>query len=548
MNLRAIEIADFTNFGDMNGCSTWVIGKGALSAGGNLAQQLMELQTKSYTRNHPNCQYEQIQDSAFCTYSEDEDACQGDSGGPVFIDMDLSTTSHHYVLTGLVSWGYSCAVIGGVNTNVGYYKDWIQQRAPEVRFYSVMQNQCDTAFYEEGGAHGNQNSTDPDNTDPEIGEGECLDWEFGVPNYSNQQTEQDDRNLIVNGGEALTHEYPWYVWIGWCGGVIVSEKTVLTAAHCEGLSPTVTVENSVHETIGTGTMQCHGSYSGSTITTLGNDICIIHMHDDIPCDDVNLRPIEIAEFNNFDDMNECSTWVIGKGTLSAGGNLAQQLMELQTKSYTRNHGSCQYNQIQDSAFCTYSEDEDACQGDSGGPVFIDVDPSTTSHHYVLTGLVSWGYSCAQIGGVNTNVAYYKDWIQQRAPEVRFYSVSQGQCDTSFYEEGGATVPSTPSSPSTLPSTITSPSPSGSPSLPLSLLPSAFPLTSPSSSPSTDPSVSPSVSPTTSTPTRSPSSTPSNSPSTPPSSFPSFVPSSIPSTSPIASPQHQFHRSLHLRLL
>jgi secreted trypsin-like serine protease len=281
--------------------------------------------------------------------------------------------------------------------------------------------------------------TEQQNMSTENDEGQCMDWQFGVPNFSNQQTAEDNRNLIVNGGAALTHEYPWYVWIGGCGGVIVSRKTVLTAAHCQGIGPTVKVENSVRETIGTGTMECHESYSDSTISTVGNDICIIHMENEFPCDDINLRAIEIADLSNFDDIDGCSTWVIGKGTLSSDGNLAPHLMELQTKSYTRNHSNCHYDQIQDSAFCTYSENEDACQGDSGGPLFIDADLSTTSHHYVLHGLVSWGYQCAQVGGVNTNLAYYKDWIQQRAPEVKFFSISQGQCDKAFYEEGGATV-------------------------------------------------------------------------------------------------------------
>ena len=67
------------------------------------------------------------------------DSCQGDSGGPaVFYDEESSTFTQY----GIVSYGVGCArpAYPGVYTNVGYYRNWIDQNL----------NQLDHRYVESG--------------------------------------------------------------------------------------------------------------------------------------------------------------------------------------------------------------------------------------------------------------------------------------------------------------------------------------------------------------------------------------------------------------
>lgn len=112
-----------------DGAEATVIGWGALSEGGNMADVLQEATVPIWSNQR--CQ------EAFCPGSSScaditpqmicagleeggRDACQGDSGGPLL----LSGTN---VQLGVVSWGVGCARPGtpGVYASIPVLKDWI---------------------------------------------------------------------------------------------------------------------------------------------------------------------------------------------------------------------------------------------------------------------------------------------------------------------------------------------------------------------------------------------------------------------------------------
>merc|ERR1719273_163287 len=89
-----------------------------------------------------------IDDTQFCAYTKGEDTCHGDSGSPLLIDVDVSTTSHQYVIAGITSFGRGCGTGPGVYTKVSAHKDWIMTVHTEAKFHTV--EECDRNDYLEG--------------------------------------------------------------------------------------------------------------------------------------------------------------------------------------------------------------------------------------------------------------------------------------------------------------------------------------------------------------------------------------------------------------
>merc|ERR1711915_813130 len=103
--------------------------------------------------------------------------------------------------------------------------------------------------------------------------------------------------------------------------------------------------------------------------------------------------------------------VTGWGTTTWQGQDSSHLQEVELPIITNKKCSKDLKQytITDNMICTYLDGKDACQGDSGVPLVV----KSSSGHYNLVGVVSFGYRCAETGypGVYTRVTEYLPWIK-----------------------------------------------------------------------------------------------------------------------------------------
>lgn len=240
-------------------------------------------------------------------------------------------------------------------------------------------------------------------------------------------------------GKRGQNDWPWMVALLasnqnnrlFCGGVLINEWFVLTAAHClnDKRIEEVTVRlgefhfgwpNNDRRDHDVEAIQLHEKFNK---TSFDNDIAVIKLSDRADMSDRagrsgNIWPICLPPPGV--QLENKNGYVAGWGKTSHGGYPSEVLLDANLPIWRRDECEQVFHIRQDPIdyryqFCAGPKDggEDACDGDSGGPLMYKME----SGRWAVVGIVSWGIDgkCAVAGqpGVYTRVSAYSDWIYRQ---------------------------------------------------------------------------------------------------------------------------------------
>lgn len=241
----------------------------------------------------------------------------------------------------------------------------------------------------------------------------------------------DDK--VVGGRDAEEGEFPHMAALGYgniknitwsCGGSLVSDRFVLTAAHCvnDPKYGEVQYVQLGFTRILSRPREGNFFFVEKVFTqedyhppSIYNDIALIKLARRVIFN-ANVKPACLFTDSHKDLARNNSLIATGWGLTRLGGTKSDILQAVELRNYnncTNFYGvnSRKYNVgIRDSQICAGStEEKDTCQGDSGGPLQV-FDFRKKLH--VIMGVTSTGRVCASdTPAIYTKVSNYLDWIE-----------------------------------------------------------------------------------------------------------------------------------------
>ncbi|XP_043851865.1 chymotrypsin-C [Dromiciops gliroides] len=247
----------------------------------------------------------------------------------------------------------------------------------------------------------------------------------GVPSYLPNLATR-----VVGGSDVTPHSWPWQISLQYlkdntyrhtCGGTLISNQHVLTAAHCISKSLTYRVvlgkNNLVEEeagsvAVGVDTIFVHEKWNSFLVR---NDIALIKLAEPVELSDTIqaacLPPKDTALAQDY------PCYVTGWGRLWTDGPIADVLQ--QALLPVVDYNTCTQRDwwgalVTKNMVCAGGDGVIAsCNGDSGGPLNCEA----ANGAWEVRGIVSFGSSLgcntAKKPSVFTRVSAYIDWINEK---------------------------------------------------------------------------------------------------------------------------------------